>query len=209
MRRYRRLLLAALLAVPMLYAVAGLIGGALPAGGAPRPERGVRIYVEDNGIHTGIVLPAAALDGIVRPEHFRDPRYAGWGWRSVGWGDRAFYEGTQTWWDVNPLTVLRAAIGSDATVMHVDAVPEPVPGPHVRAVMLTEVEYARLIAHVRASFATGAPKHGYGDYDAFYRAHGRYSGVETCNTWAGTALRRAGVRMGAWTPFPVTVMWWL
>ncbi|URW75681.1 TIGR02117 family protein [Sphingomonas donggukensis] len=193
-----------------LYGAAGMIGGLIPVNtGRATPTEGIRIYVEDNGIHTGIVLPAEGWEDIVRPDHFADPRYAGHRWRSFGWGDRAFYIGTPTWWDVNPLTVLRSATGSDDTVIHVDAIPEPQVGPRVRMVVVTPAEFARLTAFIRASFAPGAPVRGYGAYDAFYPATGRYSAARTCNAWTGEALRHAGLKMGRWTPFPATVMTWL
>ena len=196
------------------YGLAWLIGGAIPVNaGWRQPVRGVRIHVEDNGIHTGIVVPVEAAgvrwDDLVRPEHLRDPRYAAHRWRSFGWGDRAFYIDTPTWWDLDPATVARAAIGSEASVMHVDAIAEPIPSPRVRTIVLTPDQYRRLAGFIRAGFAPGAPRHGYAGYDVFYPAHGRYSAVRTCNAWTGAALRAAGVRMGAWTPFPVTVMAWL
>lgn len=212
MIRYRALRWVVALPVLILYLYAGigLLGGLVPANrGWRAADAGVRIYVEDNGIHTGIVLPADEWGDIVRAEHLRDPRYARHAWRSFGWGDRAFYVETPTWWDLRPATVLRAAIGSDRTVMHVDAVAEPRIGPQVRAITLRHEEYARLIAFIRATFAPGAPRYGYGDYDAFYPANGHYSAIRTCNAWTGAALRHAGVRMGAWTPFAVTVLGWL
>ena len=210
MARKFRLFAFGIVAVLFLYGAAGLIGGLIPANrGWIAPAQGVRIYVEDNGIHTGIVVPAAGWEDIVRPEHLRDPRYAGHPWRSFGWGDRDFYVNTPTWWDVRPWTVIKGAIGSDASVMHVDAVAEPRAGDSVRAIVLRPEEYARLIAFIRASFADGAPSPGYFGYDAFYPAHGHYSGLRTCNAWTGDALRHAGMRVGAWTPFPITVMWWL
>jgi uncharacterized protein (TIGR02117 family) len=203
-----------LLALGMIYAAAGLVGGTLPANAGWRPpDQGVRIYVEDNGIHTGIVLPlvggGADWRDILRPEHLRDRRYARYGWRSFGWGDRDFYVNTPTWGDLSPITVARAAIGSEATVMHVNAVPEPRLKRDVRAITLRPEEYRRLVAFIRASFADGAPQFGYGGWDSFYPARGRYSAIRTCNSWTGEALRAAGVRMGAWTPFPKTVMAWL
>lgn len=208
----RKLVTAALglLGLLWLYWVAGMIGGLVPANRNWRPPaEGVRIYVEDNGIHTGIVVPADGWNDLVRPEHFRDTRYAAHRWRSIGWGDRDFYIGTPTWWDVNPLIVLKGAIGSGSSVMHVDAVPEPHVGGSVSTITLRPEEYARLAAFIRASFAPGPPRYGYGAYDAFYPATGRYSAIRTCNAWTGEALRRAGVRLGAWTPFPATVMAWL
>lgn len=196
------------------YFLAGLIGGAIPAGtGEPPPARGIRIYVEDNGIHTGIVLPKHAagqsFDDLVRADDLADPRHAGHGWLSIGWGERAFYLGTPSWADVKPATILAAAIGSDAVVMHVGHLSEPVGEAGVYPVTLSPDQYRRLVAFIRASFGKGQPVHGYGPSDAFYVARGRYSAVDTCNAWTGAALRAAGVPMGAWTPFPVTVTSWL
>lgn len=215
MRRKRLVAIVTIFAVPLAYVVAGLIGGMVPTNrDRTPPAQGIRIYVEDNGIHTSIVLPVRAggvtIDDLAPPSALRDPRFGGHGWRSVGWGDRDFYIGTPTWRDVNPVTVARAAIGRGSTVMHVDFVPEPPIGPDVRAITLRPEEYRRLVGFVRASFAgTGGSVAGYADYDAFFPAVGGYSAVRTCNAWTGEALRHAGVRMGAWTPFPVSVMAWL
>lgn len=196
------------------YAAAGLIGGAIPANRDWRaPGHGVRIFVESNGVHVGIVVPkvAAGVDWrpLLRPDHLRAPRYAGYDHASFGWGDAVFYLNTPTWWDVRPGIVAAAATGSERTLVHVDHVPAPRPGTDVRAIVLTADQYRRLAAFIRASIAPGAAhRPGYGPNDAFYTARGRYSALRTCNAWVGEALRHAGVRIGAWTPFPATVLWW-
>lgn len=196
------------------YAAAGLIGGAIPTNRDWRPAaRGVRIFVESNGVHVGIVMPklAGGVDWrpLVPAAHLRDPRYAGYDHVGFGWGDAEFYLNTPTWWDVRPGTVLRAATGSNRTVMHVAHLPAPKPGADVRAIMLTEPQYRRLADHIRAHFAARPAHHaGYGPNDVFYAADGHYSALRTCNAWVGDALRHAGVRIGAWTPFPATVLWW-
>ncbi len=212
MIRYRafRWLLALPLIVVAVWAFAAAVGGWWPVNRDWQPaSAGIRIYVIDNGIHTGIVVPAAGWSDLVRPQDFRDPRYAGHGWRSFGWGDRAFYIETPTWSDVRPMTVLGAAFGSVRTVMHVDAIPEPRPGPDVRSVILRPEEFVRLTAFIRASFAGGAPIYGYGSDDVFYPARGTYSALRTCNAWTGEALRHTGIRVGAWTPTSGSVMRWL
>ncbi|WP_093223790.1 TIGR02117 family protein [Sphingomonas sp. NFR15] len=196
------------------YAAAGLIGGAIPTNAGWRePAAGVRIQVSSNGVHTGFIVPvvAAGVDwrGMLRPEDLADPRYAEYPAIAIGWGERAFYLETPSWADVKPLTVLAAAIGSERTVAHVDHLPWPVPDADSRVVTLRPEEYRRLAAFIRASFAPrGWHRTGYGRNDAFYAARGRYNALRTCNTWTGDALRYAGVRIGAWTPFPVTVMQW-
>ncbi|MGN6819378.1 MAG: TIGR02117 family protein [Sphingomonas sp.] len=204
-----------LLFVVLAYATAGLIGGTIPinADWKPPATGGVRILVEDNGIHTGLVLPVRAA-GIDWSQDFpagdiTDPRYARFDWVAVGWGDRAFYVETPTWADVNVLTVLRAATGSTRTVLHVEHVAEPPVAPDTRAIMLSEEQYRKLAAYVRATRGPGGKvAGGYGVNDVFYDGRGRYSAIRTCNEWAGGALRGAGVRIGAWTPFPVDVMAW-
>lgn len=196
------------------YAAAGLIGGAIPANPAWRePGRGVRIYVESNGIHVGIVVPklAAGIDWrpLLAARHLRDPRYAAFDHAGFGWGEAKFYLETPTWWDVRPGTIAAAATGSDRTLVHVDHVPAPKPDGNVRTLVLTPDQYRRLAHYLRASMADRPrAQPGYGPNDAFYTGTGRYSAIRTCNAWAGDALRYAGVRVGAWTPFPVTVLWW-
>ncbi len=195
------------------FGVAGLAGGAIPVNAGWRePAEGVEIFVESNGIHTGIVVPKAAAGvdwrGLARGEHLADPRYAGHGHLAIGWGERNFYLATPTWWDVRPATVLAAAVGSDDTLLHVEHVARPVAGPDVRRVLLRPEEYRRLTAFIRGYMAVGAPVKGYGAYDVFYPSNRRYSAVDDCNAWTGEALAAAGVRVGAWTPFPGTVLWW-
>ncbi|MDB5675742.1 MAG: hypothetical protein JWM65_2724 [Sphingomonas bacterium] len=213
-RRVAGLLGKGLVGLVLVYAAAGMIGGSIPANASwVQPSVGVRIFIEDNGIHTGIVMPAseAGVDwrATFPASDLADPRYAGFDHVAVGWGDRAFYVETPTWGDINPVVVLRAAIGSSRTVLHVEHVPAPPTGNAVRAIMLTPDQYRRLAAFVRGTLGTGGKvASGYGPDDAFYDARGTYNAAATCNEWTGRALRHAGVRVGAWTPFPATVMGW-
>ena len=80
MRSSRRLWLVppALLA---LYPLAGLIGGTIPANrGWTAPAHGVTLFIESNGIPTGIIMPkvAAGVDwrGVFPPGDLADPRPA-------------------------------------------------------------------------------------------------------------------------------------
>ncbi len=205
---------AALVLAVVLYVVAGLIGGLLPANPAWRaPAEGVTIYVESNGIHTDLVMPkvAAGVDwrDLARPRDLRDPRYARYDHVAIGWGDKAFFLQTQHWSDVRPGTAIAAASGSEATLLHIEHLPPPRRAADVRRLTLRPDEYRRLAAFIRASVAPGGRHYpGYDRNDAFLDARGRYSAVRTCNSWTGEALRAAGVRVGRWTPFPWTVLRW-
>jgi uncharacterized protein (TIGR02117 family) len=212
--RIAKMTALALLSLVVAYAAAGLIGGLIPVNRGWRPpSSGVTIYIESNGIHTGLVLPkvAAGIDWRLRvpAADLRDPRYAEYDHVAVGWGERTFYLETPTWADLKLRTVLAAAIGSDRTLMHVEHVPQPLPDNDVRAIILRPEEYRALARYIAASFGpTAAAIPGYGRSDVFYEARGRYDGFRTCNAWTGAALAQAGVRVGAWTPFPSTVMRW-
>ncbi len=200
-----------------LYFAAILLGSLIAANpGWREPESGVEIFVETNGVHTGIVMPIA--NGIadwrdlLRPEDIRDPRYYSTH-ILVGWGDEDFYRETATWSDLSLPTTLKAAIGSNRTLMHVDHLYRPKPLSYRRRVILSEAQYARLSGVIRAQFALDEAgradsSYGYGPADAFYRAKGHYSAFNTCNSWTGRVLRDAGVRVGIWTPTSGGVMRW-
>jgi uncharacterized protein (TIGR02117 family) len=78
---------------------------------------------------------------------------------------------------------------------------------------LSQPQYARLAAYVRAALPAGqavpVPGAHYGSNDAFYEANGSYDLFETCNTWSGRGLKRAGVTVSRWTPFDFNVVWQL
>ena len=202
--------------LPVLgYGAAGLAGGAIPRHPDWRPPaRGIVVTVESNGIHTGLVLPkvAAGVDwrDIARPQDLADPRYAGFDHVAIGWGEKAFFFDTPDWASVRPQVLIAAAIGSDATLLHIEHIAAPShPGGDERRIVLRPDEYRRLAAFVRASAAPGGARYrGYDRYDAFLDARGHYSALHTCNNWTGDALAAAGVRVGWWTPFPATVTGW-
>ncbi|WP_298090826.1 TIGR02117 family protein [uncultured Sphingomonas sp.] len=207
---------AALCVLLFGYALAGAIGGSIPASGTKPPASTptVTIWVESNGIHTAIIVPKQAAGVDWRPlfpaRDLADPRYGGHDHLAIGWGEAAFFLETPRWRDIRPATIAAAAIGSDRSLIHVDHLPRPRPGDGARPIRLREADYRRLADYITASLAAAGQVHpGYGAYDAFYTARGRYSALTTCNAWTGAALRHAGVRMGRWTPFPTTVMWWL
>jgi uncharacterized protein (TIGR02117 family) len=203
--------------VLLAYILAGIGGSLVPRNADWRePETGITIYVHDNGVHTGLVLPRSTAiadwSDLVRPEHLTDPRYAS-DHLLFGWGDRTFYLETPTWGDLRPSAAFAALFGSETSLVHVDHIATPQVADDMRPIRVTPGQYRQIAAAVRDQFALNdagrsQPVPGYGRADVFYDAHGRYTALMTCNEWTGSILRNAGVRVGAWTPFNFGVMRW-
>lgn len=221
MAKAARTLLAWLALIAGLAFAAGEIGGLWGTNAKWRaPEDGVTIYVETNGFHTGFILPARA-EGIdwhrfFPPTDLSDMRYHATGATdhvAIGWGERDFYLNTPDWRQLDPATMARAAIGSDATLIHIYHMNRPQEGRYARKLVISHAAYRQLAARLMADVAITErgplqPIPGYGGDDVFYPAHGRYSLVHSCNAWTGDHLRAIGVRIGAWTPAEHHVMRW-
>ena len=215
LRRFLGWTLAALLALPLLYLGAAVVGSLIPVNrGWEEPERGITIYLADNGIHADIIMPARVgnLDWgpIVPKRHFAAPPKNA-EWVAFGSGEERVYLETPRWQDIEAKTIWSALSGGKR-VMHVEWVGDPRYA--AREIRLRPHEYRRLWAAIRADFKLDpdgrtrridAP--GYGCCDAFYRATGKASAVRTCNSWAANRLRLAGVKTSLWPPFVQGLVW--
>ena len=210
----------ALVGWPMLvvgsYFAAALLGSLVPANsGWIEPKDGVPIFVETNGVHVSLILPMAAagkdLSDLIRPEHLSDPGLYGTHFM-IGWGHKAVYRNAQTWGDVRSGDTASAIIGSDDTTLHVYHLVNPQPNSIRKSFHVTDEQYQTIVGEVRASFKlnNGRSKAypAYGPNNLFYDSLGRYSAINTCNEWTAHVLRKAGVRVGVWTPMPGGVMRW-
>jgi uncharacterized protein (TIGR02117 family) len=208
-------LLTALLALPATYLLAAMIGSLVPVNSNwTEPAQGTTVYIADNGIHADIVMPVRAqgLDWtpLIPRKDFAavDPSA---GWIAFGSGEERVYLDTPTWWDITPRTIWSALTGGKR-VMHVEYVRDPVYAQ--REIRLRPAEYRRLWAAIRADFALDArgrpiriDHRGYGPADAFYRATGKESLLRTCNTWAASRFRLAGIKTSLWPPFVNGLIW--
>ena len=178
------------------------------------PERGIEIMVESNGVHTALVLPIVTAErdwgkvfpigDIARPD--RPYTHV-----SISWGERQVFLETPTWWDLRASTVLRIAGVGGEGLLHVAWYVRPAPADDIRPLRLTHAEYRRLLAAIDRALPQGewVAHPGYGSYDAFYEAPGRYTVRNTCNQWTSDMLAAAGVKTGWWTPFAGGVMKWV
>ena len=176
---------------------------------------GIEIMIENNGVHTAIVMPLVTPDKDWRADFPADDIAAPdkpYTHVAVSWGEREVFLNTPTWWDLSPLTVLRiAGIGGEGLI-HAAHYVRPAPAPDLRPLRISRDDYRRLVAAIEASLPpreTRERHRGYGDWDVFYDAPGRYTWRRTCNQWTSDTLAAAGIRTGWWTPFAGGVMKWV
>ena len=182
--------------------------------GAPK----IRIYVLSNGVHTDVLLPVKsnAFDWQLlfpKTQFLQVPDDADL--IAFGWGDAEFYLHTPSWSELKFSTAVRALMGANQALLHIEYLaPRQLPE-RLFALDLTAQQYRRLREHILRTLPlrnTGAQVRfakGYGASDAFFQATGTYSPIYTCNSWTGDALHHAGVKISRWTPFPVSVTWHL
>jgi uncharacterized protein (TIGR02117 family) len=213
--------LRALFAWPLLlaglYMAAALIGSLIPTNSNWRePAEGVPIFVETNGVHVSLIVPMSAagedLSDLIRPEDLANRDLFGTH-AMIGWGHGGVYRNAQTWNDVRSGDIASAIFGSDDTTLHIYHLIDPQPTSIRKRFLVSFAEYRHIIKDVRASFRLmkdGKSKAhpAYGPNNLFYDSKGRYTALNTCNEWTAGILRRAGVRMGIWTPMPGGVMRW-
>ncbi len=219
-RRIRKLsigrgLALAILAIPLAYLLAALVGALIPVNAGWRePDEGITVYLADNGVHVDLILPATAQGLDWRPlvpqsDFAAVPVDAGW--IAFGAGERRVYLETPTWGDITPATIWAATSGGER-VMHVEWTRDPTYA--ARAIRLTPEQYRRLWTAIRAGFrldANGQPVRidhpGYGPRDAFYEGVGKASAIDTSNQWIASRLRLAGVKAPLWSPFTIGLTW--
>lgn len=202
-------------AIPAVYLFAALLGSLIPVNRAwSEPDKGVTIYIANNGVHADLILPARTQGLDWRPllpkRHFAGPDPAAQ-WVAFGAGERRVYLDTPRWRDITLPTIWAGLTGGER-VMHVEWVRDPAYA--ARRIRLRPEEYRRLWQSIRAEFAldpSGRPVRidhaGYGLADAFYQGRGKASALNTCNNWAADRLRLAGVKTGLWTPFAQGLVW--
>lgn len=208
---------ASTVAAGLLYLGIALILGLVPAK-ITKPDDTpptYAFYACDNGVHVDIVLPAVGGGrdwfGYFPPQDFAGD-VTGASHVALGWGARGFFATTPEWRDIRPVPVLRALLWLDRSVLHVSYHGDPQGRANCRALSTDGTGTEALFRFIDQSLdlVQGRPHHeilaGYGPFDAFYAANGRYSLVRTCNIWSAEALRASGQPTAYWSPFSFQVM---
>lgn len=174
-------------------------------------KKEIPIYIYTNGVHTDIVMPvkndlhdwSAKIPFSNTKSKATDYQYVG-----IGWGDKGFYLDTPTWADLKFSTAFKAAFWLSESAMHCTYYKTMKEGEDCKMIMISKNQYKDLIKFVDEKFDKDAsgnyvlvPTNAvYGNTDAFYDAKGKYSFLDTCNTWANNALKAAGQKAAWWTP---------
>lgn len=205
-------ILGIILGIVVLYA---LLGFFLPFIQVSAKDDGkkkeIPIYIYTNGVHTDIVMPvknnlqdwSAKIPFSNTVSKKTDYNFVG-----IGWGDKGFYLDTPTWADLKFSTAFKAAFWLSESAMHCSYYKTMTEGNDCKKIMISNSQYQELVKFIDKKFDKDQngnyiliPTNAvYSDNDAFYDAKGRYSFLDTCNTWANNALKAAGQKAALWTP---------
>lgn len=174
-------------------------------------ENGIAIFVQSNGVHTDILLPAnnsfKNWKKDFLPQDFEKVD-TGFSYLGFGWGDKGFYLETPTWSDLKVTTAVKAAFFLSSTAMHVTYHKDvPAENDKCKRVIISPEQYQKLITYIQSSFQQKDEKYilihhpGYSETDNFYEANGTYSFLKTCNCWTGSALKESDIKTCFWSPF--------
>lgn len=205
-------IIGGLVSVIIIYVIFGLVLPLIPipAKKVSAPKT-VPIYIYTNGVHTDLVLPVKnKLHDWSEKVKFENTtsKSENFYFVGIGWGDKGFYLDTPTWADLKFSTAVKAAFWMSESAMHCTFYKKMTETADCKKMMITEKQYLDLVKFIDAKFDKDANGNYqliktdavYGDNDAFYDAKGRYSFLDTCNTWTNNGLKAAGQKAALWTP---------
>ena len=154
------------------------------------------VYVVSHGWHTGFVIPAPEIQGVM-PE--LEKRFGDTPYIEFGWGDKGFYQAKET----NLGLTLKAIFWPTESVVHSVAVPQKVEeyfsNSEVAKLCLSDGELSALIGFISSSFYRDKSgnllelqKGIYGD-SQFYSGVGDFYLMNTCNRWTAKGLKSIGM----------------
>lgn len=171
----------------------------------------IPIYLYTNGVHTDLVMPVKSdvydWSKTVPFENTVSKR-TDFKYLAIGWGDKGFYLDTPTWADLKFSTAFKAAFWLSESAMHTTFYDSMKEGNDCVKIMITKNQFRNLIQFINDKFDRDSSgkiifiktNAVYGKNDAFYDAKGRYSFLDTCNTWTNEGLKVAGQKAALWTP---------
>ena len=185
------------------YFVIALILTFVTVNNAETEGRNEKIYLSTNGNHLFLVLKISDLSEEILEsiEYENYDRYM-----SFGWGEENFYLNTPTWNDLTYKNAFTALFFITPSLINVSA--HSYRDRHWTDIALSAEELCRMNEFIAKTFkydeSGGKIKLESGLYpvtERFYKANGKYTLFNTCNTWVNSALKYSGLRACLWTPF--------
>ena len=170
------------------------------------------IYISTNGFHTDIIMPAKTeiIDWSEKIK-FSDTysKDSIQNFVAVGWGNEDFFINIPSWSELELSIAVKAALGIGPNAIHTAFLKNIKEDESCKKIELSKSQYIDLVNFIESyfkkdsfgNFINISTPNTYGDSDAFYEAKGRLTPFFTCNTWANSALKSAGLRSCLWTPF--------
>jgi uncharacterized protein (TIGR02117 family) len=192
------------LLIPVAYLIVSLILTFIPVNNTEITSQDNKtIYLTSNGVHLDIVIPIADVSEELKHSlaYSSEVKYL-----AFGWGDENFYLNTPTWGDLTFKNAFSAMFLTTTSLMHLTRYRSS--RQSWTKVQLSPTELQNLNQYINASFMLDAngnkmiiAQGGYSIYDDFYRAHGSYSFLKTCNSWVNHAFKESDLKACVWTPF--------
>ena len=198
------------------YIAIALVGMFIQVGNSYKPQsNGKIVYIRTDGIHTDFILPVKSdIHDWTKITPWQDLRGkdTSYSFVSFGWGDQGFFLNTPDWGDLKFSTAFDALFYRSSTAIHVVFQTEPIEGKLCKKLVVSNVQYKKLINYIQHSFDIDSKgsticlkDKGYWDYDAFYESKGTYSLFSTCNSWINSGLRESDLPSCLWTPLSYAI----
>jgi uncharacterized protein (TIGR02117 family) len=128
---------------------------------------------------------------------------------AVGWGNRDFFINIPGWSELDLSIAVKAVLGMGPSAIRATFLKSAEADAFYRKIDISRSQYIDLANFIESYFKKDAlgnfinisTPNTYGYDDVFYEAKGRFTPFFTCNTWANSALKSAGLRSCLWTPF--------
>ena len=178
-----------------------------------------KICVSDTGVHSNIIIPTKnqifdwhnhlSIDRI-GIDNANDYNYL-----SFGWGDRDFYMSTPSLANLQFSTTFTALFLSTPSVIYIKGYQSIPAYSQIKCIKINQNDYLQLIQFIQSTFKlnTQGKKirvgNGHTNNAGFYAAIGNYSILKNCNSWTGSALRKANVNTPLWDGLSAPILFHL
>ena len=173
-------------------------------------ENGIEIFVQTNGVHTFIIIPAGFAEIEKLKIDFQTCRFQKTDIKyvSYSWGDKEFYLNTPQWKDLKFGTAFKAAFLPSESIVRIGLLMQkPKKNKYTKMLKISRSQCILLYNFISKNYEIdkkiSQPKNC---FEMFFDSKTNYTLFYTCNNWTSEALKPAGIRTPLWSPFDKGVM---